>query len=729
MAITFPVLRELKVEGYELFETANSSGLAHKFGSGVHIIAGINGLGKTTLLNIIYRMLLGPQDMSKEDGGLASTQHVLSDWRNKKYFRKRVRDEAREARATAVIGFGRRRVKVVRRLSTLEVESLSLDDVPEAQATQTRYEELVCDLSGAANYFDFFAILRFLVFFLEDRAELIWDRRSQFDMFRLLFYDRASARTAAEEYDKAQRFDSNYRTERVPIRKAQKELNDYDAAEQSGIAVEIRAERMALAAAQEQDREHAEAIVVARQGAESVRLRREKARLDLEEVRLAYEEEQQLFYQHVFPNLEATAAHVFLNIATGGGCLVCGNRSAAAAERLRAYAERHQCPVCESKVDEQENVVSAVEFSEKKLERVGQQVERIRTSLAALDLEVVREDTVLAQLIEARSETLSQVNLHQQRLNELQRQASAEVIEAVLADDEDLIAYKRRYVDEGEAQLKRILADRTTAEERYKAIKTSQERHLTERLGQVKRAFARIARHLLAETCLLHEARDVRRIGQEGELFEFPVLEVMMSSGVFTGSASAREDATEVSESQREFIDLAFRMALIEAASAPESDAMLVLETPEASLDSLFVREAGALFRRFAAKGQAMGNVFIASTNLNNEGMIPALFGATTPPVREAVSSDDVDALTRDGEPEAEDVAPALPPEERRDHLINLLSISAPNGALRQHREYYEKKLWDAVYADVSEGDRAAFISAVPSPDAVADDETDGEAR
>jgi hypothetical protein len=113
------------------------------------------------------------------------------------------------------------------------------------------------------------------------------------------------------------------------------------------------------------------------------------------------------------------------------------------------------------------------------------------------------------------------VDLHQKRLNDLQRQASAEVIEAVMADDEELIAYKRRYVEEGEAQL-------------------------------------------------------------------------------------------------------------MEAAGAPESDAMLVLETPEASLDSLFVREAGALFRRFAAKGDALGNVFIASTNLNNEGMIPALFGATT---------------------------------------------------------------------------------------------------
>ena len=719
MAITFPVLRELKVEGYGLFETANSSGLSHAFDSGVHVIAGINGLGKTTLLNIIYRLLLGPRDMSKEDGGLSSTQHVLVDWRNKKYFRNRVRDEARGARAEAVISFGQRRLTVTRSLRTLEIESLAVDGAAEAQATQDRYEELIRELSGAASYFDYFAILRFLVFFLEDRPELIWDRRSQFDMFRLLFYDRAAAKAAAEEYDAAQRFDSQYRNERVPIREARRQLDEYDAAEQSGVAVEIRAARTALAAAQGQDEAHADAIVQARQSAESARLRREKTRLDLEEARLSYEEEQQLFYQHVFPDLEATAAHVFLNLATGGGCLVCGNRSAAAAERLQAYAERHQCPVCESELEQQENVVSAGEFNEKRLERVAHQVETIRASLAELDRTVARDDAQLNALIEARRGTVGLVEGLQTRLNELQRQASPDALEAVVADDEEQIAYKRRYVEVGEARLQALQADRTGAESRYKGIKAGQERQLTEHLSKVKQAFSRIAGHLLAETCTLREANDVRRIGQEGELLEFPILEVMMSSGVFTGSPSAREDSSEVSESQREFIDLAFRMALMEAAAAAQSDAMLVLETPEASLDALFVREAGALFRSFAAKGDASGNVFIASTNLNNEGMIPALFGAVAPPPREAVSADDADALARDPAADTAVPAPSLPAGERRAHLINLLSISAPNAALRQHRGYYEEKLWDAVFIDVASADRSALVSDIAVPEAV----------
>lgn len=184
-----------------------------------------------------------------------------------------------------------------------------------------------------------------------------------------------------------------------------------------------------------------------------------------------------------------------------------------------------------------------------------------------------------------------------------------------------------------------------------------------------------------------------------------------MSSGVFTGSPSAREDADSVSESQREFIDLAFRMALIEAAADPDSDAMLVLETPEASLDSLFVQEAGELFRGFASKGGTDGNVFIASTNLNNEGMIPVLFGAVLPPPRELTADRDANVLAEGTPPiTALEAAPRLPPAKRLRHLINLLDLSAPNAALRQHRAYYEAKLRDAMFADLPEAEREAAL-------------------
>lgn len=706
MAIVFPVLRRLSVDGYELYKTSDSRSIDHIFSKGVHVIAGINGLGKTTLLNIIYRALLGPRDMSKEDGGLASTQHLLVDWRNKKYFRARVRDGARRAVVTAEITFGARLLTVKRSLATLEVQSLALDGVPEETTTQERYEELAVALSGTASYFDFFAVLRFLIFFLEDRPELIWDRRSQFDMFRLLFYDRDAAAAAAKAYDEVQKFDSQYRNARVPIRKAQDELAQYDAAEQSGAAAEIRGLRRALLAAQQKDAEVGDAIELARSEYEGTKLKREKSRLDLEEVRRAFEAEQELFYQDVFPDLALTAEHVFLNLAAGGGCLVCGNKSAEVAERLQEFATKHQCPICESLPEQQENLVSSATFSQKRLDRASYEVDRFRDELRTLDKELESADRALREQIEERAASIGELTKLQRNLATLQSQAKPELLDVLVTDDKDQIDMKRKFVEQGEAQLSSILAFRTTAEATYRALKDGQQQRLSAKLATVKKAFARISKHLLAEKCLLKDSMDSRKIGQEGETFDFPILEVMMSSAVFTGNTSPRQDATSVSESQREFIDLAFRMALMEAAAEHHSPSMLVLETPEASLDSLFVTKAGALFRQFAAGGGPAGNVFIASTNLNNENMIPALFGASLPPARQQVSADDELLLGSEAEEEERNDAPILPVEERSAHVINLLALSLPNAALRNHRKYYEDKLRAAVYDDLVQDQR-----------------------
>jgi DNA repair exonuclease SbcCD ATPase subunit len=199
--IQFPIIRRLEVQNYQLFQNDRSEGVSHTFARGVHAVVGINGLGKTTLLSILYRALLGPKDQSKsEEAGLLGSQHELTTWRNRAFFRDRVADGARDATAEIDIQFGKSLITIRRRLSNLDIEHLAVDG-DELEASQDAYEAKVVELSGAATYFDFFAILRYLVFFLEDRVELIWDRRSQFDMFRILLFDSDAAKLASEAYD------------------------------------------------------------------------------------------------------------------------------------------------------------------------------------------------------------------------------------------------------------------------------------------------------------------------------------------------------------------------------------------------------------------------------------------------------------------------------------------------------------------------------------------------
>lgn len=66
--INFPVFERVCVRNYALYAgTSDSPGLDHTFQPGVNVIVGINGLGKTTLLNILLRSLTGAVDIPGDD--------------------------------------------------------------------------------------------------------------------------------------------------------------------------------------------------------------------------------------------------------------------------------------------------------------------------------------------------------------------------------------------------------------------------------------------------------------------------------------------------------------------------------------------------------------------------------------------------------------------------------------------------------------------------------------
>ena len=76
--VHLPILTELKVNDYGLFPgSPRGSGITWRFQKGLSLIAGINGLGKTTLLTMILRSLTGPYDLTSEGASqsLAGQDH------------------------------------------------------------------------------------------------------------------------------------------------------------------------------------------------------------------------------------------------------------------------------------------------------------------------------------------------------------------------------------------------------------------------------------------------------------------------------------------------------------------------------------------------------------------------------------------------------------------------------------------------------------------------------
>jgi hypothetical protein len=177
--------------------------------------------------------------------------------------------------------------------------------------------------------------------------------------------------------------------------------------------------------------------------------------------------------------------------------------------------------------------------------------------------------------------------------------------------------------------------------------------------------FQTFAGNFLEETCSLTFRMIRDRPSQGGEYFHYPSLKFEMTAAAFEGQ-QIRESPEDVSESQREFIDLAFRMALAIVASE-DAPATLVMETPEASLDVISMTKAAELLTDYAHRGRRV----IVTSNLTDSAMIPALLGGPLKP--------------------GEDVA------ERWKRVLNLLKLAAPNAAVRNFGDRYDKFLMNAV--------------------------------
>lgn len=645
------------------------------------MVVGINGLGKTTLLNAIFRALSGPTDWTRRslDKPAGSSPIKIGPWRTPAYFRQRVADEAANSTIEIEVSFANNNLLVRRSLRDLTLEELQLNG-EETEATESNYREIIRSVSGVTQFEDFFLILRYLVFFLEERPPLVWDANAQNDILRVLFFDSAQSRAAREYFDRVQRADSRYRNLRPTYGKLKEQLaNAQSANVDPGAAVEHAGVQVKLSALKAEQRHLDNELQLADDERKRLRLKHEQAKLLLAECRDAYATVEQHQLAAMFPDIGAVAKYVFLR--ADSGCLVCGSHGHAVVDRIRERTAAGHCPLCDTPTAEQESallggVLPLATAARSKLESLYQLVkdaEHNEVELQrALQSAVCAYDALLARALDVHGE-LSDASRTLERMGLSLPPTSKEFDElgaAMKALDNEMSDWLQKR-QAAEVKYRRVLA---RGEERVSALALS----IAERFSTIATAF-------LEERCDLQYTTANRRIGQEGAVFAFPQFTVRLTSAVSLNEPQPRTSTLDVSESQKEFIDLAFRMALMDVAAA-STPLMLVLETPEASLDALFVQRAGSLFGDFAAKGGAVGNRLIASSNLTNNGaMISSLLGAL-------VQGPEKASATRPPH--------YIAPTNRPSHVIDLLHEAAPNTALLEHRPLYDELLQQAIYPE-----------------------------
>ena len=670
--IHLPVIRRLKISNYRLFPGhQQDQGIDWTFPSGLTLVAGINGLGKTTLVTMILRVLTGPYDLTSD--GMPPSLHVvlpekpaLLKRKGQRFFATRVADRAESAEVELAAAIYDTEITITRSLKDLSLKRFARDSVPFTLPNSIRqreelYQSELGTLMGFGSFVNVLLVLHHLMFFLENRPGALWDENAQRQILRALCLNDADASRISTLERKLQSADSqarNVHTSMVATRTDFLEVKRRHA-ETEGRLAELEVEETLLDAEAQEASRLEDALANLDVDRKRARLTHERSKMEREYATGAAEQLKYSVLLRYFPDMHDASRLVLSRMLVDGHCLVCNSDAVHKRQQLEESITLGLCPVCGSKPGTDDWVVPPHEFEEATLDsafaRLAVAIEGERSSAWELD--------DLTDQYRNALDTFTSL-----RTSIQEREYRGQRLRSELASEEAIAEYEST-LRALESQYRHWDTVRASVRRELESLLRDTRADLTAKSDLLMPAFSSLTRALLSEGVRLvqvnSEPRYLQSPGDRRDRIEVPAYAAEMVAADHVGFVQ-RSDPSEVSESQRELVDLAFRLALLEVFAGTGT---FLMETPEASLDALAMERVGRTLADFAAKG----NRLVVTSNLTNVGVVSALFG---------------DSLPRQNL------------EERLARVLDLMRLAAPNQALLQSRERYRRLLVAALSAE-----------------------------
>jgi len=444
-AIHLPVVERLRVLNYPLYPGANKQGLDLHFDRGVTVIAGINGIGKTTLLNLLLRMLVGstgPSKAATRDIGRVSKRSLVTA-KKFSFFQDRA-GVTLGANATSTLTFriGGKQIAVTRHLTNLEITKLVISGKTLATPSNSEFLAQMVALSGLATPYDFHMVVRYVQFFTEERLPLLWSPTAQLELFKMLFVDEAIGQKLNKLFSEIQGADTDYRNRTYQYNQRKERYDQARAKYQSAdpdltvVTAQLAATRTELDSA---SRDHRR---VTEQVAELVK-QRDDADRKVESLQVALDQEIHAFHQQdaayiaqALPALDDKFRMLMQGLGSNLGCFVCGKSGkrevATISKRLR---DRH-CFVCNASLA-RSSTSNVTPITARALQKIEDRIDALRAEIAKhLNAQQQREEAYSNALALVRPVVTRRHEL-MMRVEQLEAQIpkSSHVVQATLIAD------------------------------------------------------------------------------------------------------------------------------------------------------------------------------------------------------------------------------------------------------------------------------------------------------
>lgn len=558
--------------------------------NGVYCLAGANGLGKTTFLNIINYALTGlvlePSKEVYSPGEIIKSNKRYTE----RYFEGRVsaKDKNR-AEVEIVFEVNKNNYRIIRgfnkrgALRKLEIfknennRSISIIDTANKSPEELNsiYEEnLTNDIGiGKFEYFIFFQL--YVLTFDENRRMIFWNDRASTNALSIAFnYDLNDTNRIIElkrEMETLESYGRNARWQATQIRKEyerllatkrEKELINFDEVKKEYEQLSINVDNL------EKLYHNIEVEY------DTLLKRQNIISSEILQLKTKYKK---LFSQYSEPRSKLLDNKYIHYTKKENKCFLCGATGHKVVENIEKKLYQDKCPVCGTLINdnnkknkEQEELLSQLEKIDRLIEEKNKEIENLifETDAKKVELEKAEHDYYSAK---KKLEKFVKINSH------IDFKKTGDIV-----TDSLLESYKERFEKE-DKKAKDYYKKRDKIKPEYENLIQKVNTAYKEAEVVFVPLFKKFAKSFIG----LDLNINFKQKGSKNITLNFELL------------GTSRTESHQVSESQRFFLDIALRMALAVYLSKPNNEATLLIDTPEGSLDIAYESRVGKMFADF----------------------------------------------------------------------------------------------------------------------------------
>lgn len=595
--LILPRLQRVVLSGFQPLFTDGT--LQLDLPDGPFLVLGGNALGKTSMLQTVIFAVGGEADSHVED-------RTDLHW-GAAYFKARL-DNAADAEVLVEFTLKGTAIAITRRMNSKAIRGVRIDGkdwIHDSAEAGERYEEAVCTLGGYTNFEDFRYLVHRLSYLSESRRTLLWDQAAQLRAVMLICGDAQMEQEFRVLRATLKETDSEMRHAYGDIGKLQARLNQLTAAKKAKSTSSSNGSeaRTARIAEQSAELEASLSEITRDRLAHRITLTETRRTLgpvnaELERQQTALAEKSDAFVLDTLRGVEnASAALALHKLLVHELCPYCTQKSLRLAQTARSAVEQGNCPICEQS---QSGAVSNDEIRALRAQ-ISQHVER-QDELQGIINTVTAED---AELLSREIETRQRLNALVAKLPRVQFAEVSAVVGTSAQQLRERLTITRAHHARLEARKRNLESE---LKEKYEHFSTLRAR----RLQQLGALAAEYGTAFLGDPCEFVLAPSKQRLSP-------------FSLFVPHFADKNRESPDSCSESERFFLDIGFRMALLMLAGLLSSSrSTFVCETPENALDLAYTDNVASMFQKFCVDGFSI----LLTANLQLGGVArPLLLG------------------------------------------------------------------------------------------------------